>query len=614
MRLDQTSGEVRLLQGQLASGAGPQAAEQTASRFFVEYADLFGLASPATELVLRSQQRDAQGHTALRYSQRYAGVRVLDGDLRAQVDGRGALQTVHGRILPQPQPQSLVPRVDSQAAIVVAQTETGAPGHVESPPELVIARRNAVDHLAYAIILATAAPARWFVLVDALDGQIVERRNMLRAAMDRRVSLADSLASLPGTLARAEGQPPVSDAVVNAVYDSAGAVYDYYRGAFARDSLDGAGMPLQVSVLQGAHYPNAYWNGSRAIFGDGDDRRTGPFGLGLDVVAHELTHGISEPIFGISYADEPGALDEAYSDIFAALIDGANWEIGEKVVLGGGALRSLADPTRYGQPGVWGEYITTADDNGGVHLNSGIFAHAAFLIAARIGRDKLAQIAYRTLTAKLTSASSFTDVALLSAESCQDLQGQHGITPGDCRVVQQAFADTGLDDPPPAPPDVRPRVYLPLLQAGDCAGNLLRNAGFEDGQEGWPNTGGLVDMWAERPGEQSARLGGSARLLQLVQLPSGARELTLSLDVFADPNASAGPGAMILLEDPATRLPVTDPQTVGAGLTSGRWQHVTMRWSLSEAHPALRLVLRHSTSQGPMTVDNLDLRATCGGS
>jgi thermolysin len=289
----------------------------------------------------------------------------------------------------------------------------------------------------------------------------------LRHARDRRIYAAEARWDLPGSLIRGEGDGPSADQTVNTVYNHAGRVYDYFLNTFDRDSVDDAGMPMMASVVREANYANAFWNGDYAVFGNGDGQRVGPLGLGLDVVAHEFTHGITERTAGFVYSDESGALDEAYADIFAALIDGDDWEIGEDVAtpaVPGDALRSLADPKRYGQPSTYGEYKTIPGDNGGVHYNSAIFAHASYLIGSRIGRPKLARIAYRTLTTKLTSSAEFADAAALSIQACEELVGTFGIVARDCRLVQKSFADVGLAEPPPAG-ETPFAVYLPAVAA-----------------------------------------------------------------------------------------------------------------------------------------------------
>jgi Zn-dependent metalloprotease len=433
--------------------------------FFTQHADLFGIDDPRSELALVTVERDRLGYTSVRFEQRAKGIRVLGGDIRAQLDPAGLLHTVNGRLIPQPRPAALAPRIAADVAMAIARRELGIPSRLAQAPELVVAPRDDADRLAYDLVLATDEPARWHVLVDALTGTVIERRDILRQARDRRIYAAETRWDLPGTLIRSEGGGTSADETVNTVYNHAGRVYDYFRNTFGRDSLDDAGMPMMASIVREANYANAFWNGDYAVFGNGDGQRVGPLGRGLDVVAHEFTHGITERTARFVYSDEPGALDEAYADIFAALIDGDDWEIGEDVAtpaVPGDALRSLADPKRYGQPSTYAEYKTIPEDNGGVHYNSAIFAHAAYLIGLRIGRPKLAQISYRTLTTKLTSSAEFADAAALSIQACEELVGISGIVARDCRLVQQSFADVGLAEPVPGG-EMRFAIHLPLV-------------------------------------------------------------------------------------------------------------------------------------------------------
>ena len=615
-RVDQRTGEVRFLKGRFGK-AGKGNAGDAARQFFADYSDLFGLTDPARELEPRQINEDDLGYVSVRFEQRMGGVPVLGGDIRVEIDKDGTIHSVHGRLLPHPQPPALRPAVTADRALALARGSLAAPGVVEAAPALYIARDETRDRLVWQVHVQTEEPARWQILVDALGGGIVERRDILAHAKNRNTYSANFGWQLPGVLVRREGQPAVTDDLdVDLAHDHAGAVYDYYWSEFGRDSLDGAGRAIQSSVHYvppgQQSYNGAFWNGAQVVYGDGDAVRFGPAARSLDVVAHELTHGVTQSSARLIYWDEPGALNEAYSDIFGALIAPSNWEIGEEIVtpsIPGDALRSLAEPTRYGQPSRWGEYIATGVDNGGVHVNSGILNRVAYMIGVGIGRAKLGQIFYRTLTQKLTSVSDFADARELTLQSCQELIGAHGITDFDCYVVQTAFANADLGEPPAPPAAFTHRAYLPLVgrDTQTCGGNLARNGGFEAGQTGWPNTFGIIDNWPERQsGSRAARFKNAGEMLQLLQLPSGVRQLVFRAAILSENGASVA----IRLEDAETRQVIGSTTNVGSGLAPG-WQPAEVRWDGIDERRRVRLVFEHEATVAPLYLDDVSVEAVC---
>src|SRR5262245_4476106 len=204
-----------------------------------------------------------------------------------------------------------------------------------------------------------------------------------------------------GTLVRGEGDKPTKDATVNEAYDGLGATYDFYKQVLNRNSLDGNGMRMDAIVHYGEGFNNAFWDGQRMVFGDGDGEVFTHFTKSLDVIGHELTHGVTEFTAALEYHKQPGALNESMSDVFGSLVkqwkrgedaDAADWLIGPEVftpATPGDALRSMKAPgTAYDnallgkdpQPAHMDDFKnlpdTRAGDNGGVHVNSGIPNHA----------------------------------------------------------------------------------------------------------------------------------------------------------------------------------------------------------------------------------------------
>lgn len=284
-------------------------------------------------------------------------------------------------------------------------------------------------------------------------------QHMLRAAAgpalpvalphkQRWIGTAGHTYSLPGSLKRAEGQPATGDAAVDEAYDGLGATFDLYWDVFHRNSIDNAGMNLIGTVHYGTNYDNAVFNGSQMVFGDGDAKYFNRFTIAIDVMGHELTHGVTAHQANLVYHDQPGALNESISDVFGSLVKQragqqtaaeADWLIGAGLftpAVKGVALRSMKAPgTAYNdprlgkdpQPSNMSNYVVTSADNGGVHINSGIPNHAFYLCAVALGGyawEKAGSIWYATLCdPRLTSTAQFQDFANLTAINARSLFG-----------------------------------------------------------------------------------------------------------------------------------------------------------------------------------------------
>jgi Zn-dependent metalloprotease len=277
-----------------------------------------------------------------------------------------------------------------------------------------------------------------------------------------------SQGDLPGTKARGDGDPPVADVAVNQAYDGSGTTFDFYEQVFNRNSVDGQGLELVSSVHFETSYDNAFWDGSQMVYGDGDGQmfKAGSFTGCLDVVAHELTHGITQFTAGLRYRAQSGALNESFSDVFGSLVrqrslgqtaDQADWLIGEGIMgpeLPGDALRSLKAPgTAFkfdNQPADMAHYVDLpADgdpqhDNGGVHINSGIPNHAFYLAATAIGGnawDKAGSIWFTTLTTRLNENSDFQAAADATVAVSGELYGAGG---AEQLAVRSAWQQVGI--------------------------------------------------------------------------------------------------------------------------------------------------------------------------
>ena len=232
----------------------------------------------------------------------------------------------------------------------------------------------------------------------------------LTAAPKRSVHDAEQGTTLPGTLVRGEGDGPSSDESVNEAYDGLGATWSLLHDEFSRDSLDDEGLPLIATVHYDRNFDNAYWDGEQMVFGDGDGVYFSSFTDSIDVIGHELAHGLTQYTAGLVYVGQSGALNESVSDVIGSMVKQrernetaaqADWLIGEGLFtdkVQGIALRSMKAPgTAYDdpklgtdpQPASMDDYKQLphddSGDNGGVHINSGIPNHAFYLAASAVG-------------------------------------------------------------------------------------------------------------------------------------------------------------------------------------------------------------------------------------
>ena len=290
--------------------------------------------------------------------------------------------------------------------------------------------------------------------------------------IDRSVFDAHQTQRLPGTEVRSEGESATDDTAVNEAYDGLGATFDLYSEEYDRCSIDDEGLPLDATVHYGKGYDNAFWDGQQMVFGDGDEdlpkseRIFNRFTISIDVIGHELTHGVTEDEAGLIYFGQPGALNESVSDVFGSLVkqrklgqtaDQADWLIGEGLItenVNGEALRSMKDPgTAYDdpvlgkdpQPGDMSGYVRTFQDNGGVHINSGIPNKAFYLVATNLGGnawERAGLIWYETLTSpSLSRFARFGSFAALTVTTAGQL---FGIGSPEQEAVQDAWSQVGV--------------------------------------------------------------------------------------------------------------------------------------------------------------------------
>ncbi|MDR6789747.1 Zn-dependent metalloprotease [Sphingomonas sp. BE138] len=283
----------------------------------------------------------------------------------------------------------------------------------------------------------------------------------------RTIRDAGGLPEAPGaTIVRREGDAPTGDAAVDEAYDGLGATFALFWEAYARNSIDDAGLPLDATVHYDREYDNAFWDGTQMVFGDGDGQLFNRFTIALDVIGHELAHGVTEKEAGLAYYGQSGALNESISDVFGSLVkqhlfgqtaDQADWLIGAGLLtpaVKGVGLRSMKAPgTAYDdpvlgkdpQPADMAGFVRTNQDNGGVHINSGIPNRAFYLAATAIGGhawERAGQIWYDALLDPATRAN--TDFAAFAQITRDVAARRYGADGAEAKAVADAWATVGV--------------------------------------------------------------------------------------------------------------------------------------------------------------------------
>ncbi|WLR60972.1 M4 family metallopeptidase [Guptibacillus hwajinpoensis] len=468
--------------------------------------------NPKADLKKNNSAKDELGMTHVRFNQTKNGVPVEGAEIIVHYNVDNEITVVNGAYNKDIEASKLdtKPTLSAEEALKVAKSSTHAPSTLDQVPtsELVVYPFEGKNHLTYKVNVNFLGdePGNWYVFVDATSGKVVDQYNAIMDAGhfktqtgtgtgvlgDHRLlhvtkskgekegtvfQLADySHEGLDGIITydysknylelfsnkSAAFKSEFAEPAVDAHYNSE-QVYDYYLSEHGRNSLDDDGMPIQSVVHYGDNYNNAFWNGTYMVYGDGDGEFFIPLAASLDVAAHEMTHGVTSNSANLIYRFQSGALNESFSDIFGALIDDSDWEIGEDIMApaavadGRTSLRSLSNPSKYPVGAAYvaygngeGMYPSHMDefydlpanlDNGGVHINSSIINHAAYLTAQDIGREKLGQIYYRALTQYLTANSDFSDARQAIVQSAIDLYGE-----GSAEVVAAAggFDSVGI--------------------------------------------------------------------------------------------------------------------------------------------------------------------------
>jgi Zn-dependent metalloprotease len=282
----------------------------------------------------------------------------------------------------------------------------------------------------------------------------------------QRVYSANNQEIQPGTLRRQQGDPPSGDKAVDQAFGGGENTFKLFHDIYGRCSIDDRGMPLIHTVHYGQKFNNAFWDGQQMVYGDGDGLLFGSFTSDIDIIGHELTHGVTQYEAGLAYQGQSGALNEHFSDVFGTLVkqfakrqkaSKADWLIGRQVLLGGAyALRSMKAPgTAYvnhpligtdPQPAHMNNYqnLPPWDDNGGVHINSGIPNKAFYLTAKKLAGyawEKAGWIWYDALCNVLGPNATFQKAAQATLQTARSRFGQNSL---EVRAVEAGWQGVGV--------------------------------------------------------------------------------------------------------------------------------------------------------------------------
>jgi len=497
---------------------------RTARAFLAANRALLRLDDPDRELALAAEDVDDLGRRHLRFAQQHRGVPVWPAEVVVHLDARGNVDLMDGAFVPTPAEVDPTPALDATAAVARARaTLADGDGAPTAAADLIVyAPGDAAPRLAWRVELARGIAWRWLVVVDAQNGDplttidLLLDENVVGSGLDlfdttRQLNvwhegqyfLVDTSKQMydptsnppsPDTtrgaivVLDAHNQPPDANGQVSISQITANSptgftlkdgvaaafalseTYDYYLERHARNSIDGSGGSMLAAVRFQQNFKNAFWNGSMMVFGDAL-----PYAGAIDVVGHELTHGVTQHTANLVYQNQSGALNEAMSDIFGESVETrtlgtTDWLVGG--ALPGPVLRNMADPgaltiagTSRHYPSKMSELIQPNDpflsnfngkDNGGVHLNSGIINHAFYLLAdglpgGGIGIQAAARIFYRALTTHLVANSQFTDARLAAVQSAKEIFGDPSTEAAKTGAAFDAveITDGGSTPPPP---------------------------------------------------------------------------------------------------------------------------------------------------------------------
>lgn len=537
----------------LQSWAGTPPVEKTL-RFLEEHRGLLRLEDPRAEFAASVSDPDELGHRRVWLEQTYQGLRVWPATLDAHLDQAGRVYAIEGAYIPTPSALGLNPRLGAADALRLATVRLapGTPFEVTTPELIIFGPLEGEPRLGWKFDLTLGVADAWRLVIAADDGRVLHRGQLVHEAnvVGRGTDLTGASrtlhvwqqgatyylvdASKPSfnpagdpvtnprgviTILDARNQPPENldnnvfqitstsatvwpiPAGVSAAFNFS-ETYDYFLERHNRNSLDAEGG--NISAIVQAAFDNAFWNGGLRLMVFGNAK---PYPASLDVVAHELAHGVTEHSANLIYQNQSGALNEALSDIFGEMVEartrGQNdWLMGSEL---GRAFRSMKAPGSIEwtagrpYPARMSQFVvlpnTDDGDNGGVHINSSIINHAFYLLAeglpGAVGLRDAERIFYRALTTHLQAQSQFIDARLAAVLSAEELFG-----PGSPQALKVAEAFDAVEIvAAPSTPDPSPVPVIPgedsnfhLYDAGGIFGSLYdlyrRETALGDGPDG----------------------------------------------------------------------------------------------------------------------------------
>lgn len=463
-------------------------AARVGREFLRRHGPLFSMTSD-DDVVNSDADTDELGMTHARFMQQAGDWPVWGGELLVHFDADGSLVRVNGRWVPVPTlPTAPVKSADEARVLAVDAARTTYPAvdpnaFTTSAPKLYVYPDAGATRLAWRVQLDVADDSQTMVLesfVDASDGSILhsadvtayvdgsgvgvlgDRQRLVVAKSGASYILEDATRGmpasrtysssgttrLPGTAVRSkdptswDSDGDAAGAAVDA-HAYVAAAWDYFAKVHGRLGWDGKNKGVHATVHYGVRYDNAFYDGKQLVFGDGDGSDFSPLAGALDVVAHEFTHGVTHHTARLGMEGENGALNEALSDIFGCFIEG-NWQMGEAIYHPSGkarALRDIARPHASNNPERMSEFVDTSSDNGGVHVNSTIVSHAAYLMTQGVHRlppATVEKVWYRALTRYLHAKANFADAADATLAAARDLGGDAP------QVVHDAWSAVGV--------------------------------------------------------------------------------------------------------------------------------------------------------------------------
>jgi bacillolysin len=397
--------------GLSASAGAGSVARAAADR----YAGMLGVSDARSQLRYAGTTTDALGQRHVRFEQVVGDVPVYDGLVTAHLArGADAITGFTAGVSRAASGAATQASIGSDQARDVAKDQVPDAKLIQAPRLVVYTGVPFGSHpgtLAWAVdVTSTTRADRKLVFVDAASGRVTDALDRTEFAKNRTVYNANG-STTTGAVARGEGDPATGNTDVDNAYDFTGLTYDYYSSTFGRDSYDGAGAELVSAVHYGVGYGNAFWDGTKMVYGDG-------YAVN-DVTAHELTHAVTERTAGLEYQDQPGALNESISDQAGWDVDPGDSTIGEDLPIG--AIRDMENPGAYGQPATAAQYVCTSSDNGGVHTNSGIPNKVYANLVDSLGRGAAEQIRDRAQTPYLGPSATFADARAAEEPAASDL-------------------------------------------------------------------------------------------------------------------------------------------------------------------------------------------------